>query len=347
MLLYLLSAFSTILGKLSAAHTGTQDHSILQQQAAGAWCSRLIRPRISLVWTTSAKSFKLRNSYTIESLFYWAPCARVTVFSNTLPKSHFKRLRNQGFDVNIVKISALVRDYCRNKHQPGCIWLRDIASWRKTAHFGAHFSDVIRMIVMLRYGGSYFDFDHILLRDVFDTRTSHENVFGTEICEDHNPDCFSGQHIQDYKFAEDHHLTNGDARRSHFAMRGVRYTPCNGVLLNWRQGHSIFQVALENADRHYRPECWGCLGPQLFGSLLLNNATSWVDAVRLLPPGVLYAFDWRIAADAMVSLLPASSLYYSESYGIHLYGKLTSTVAIVADSTVGHAIEQNTFSRLN
>ena len=59
-----------------------------------------------------------------------------------------------------------------------------------------------------------------------------------------------------------------------------RYTPCNGVLLNWEAKHPIIAAALKDVDDHYDPLCWGCLGPRLFGYKLSRCSLLWKDDIR-------------------------------------------------------------------
>ena len=125
-----------------------------------------------------------------------------------------------------------------------------------------------------------------------------------------------------------------------------RYTPCNGVLLNWEAKHPIIAAALKDVDDHYDPLCWGCLGPRLFGKLLNQAAevNSSLKNVSILPAGVLYPVDYADIASLLRSRRYDIEKFMADtnSLGVHFYGKMTSEVKIEPGSSMDRILREAT-----
>jgi hypothetical protein len=118
---------------------------------------------VFFVWSSHRDSWSAIQDRVVGSVVATIPGARVRIVSNTLPADHFAALSAEGFDVAVLPfdiLSLLVG-------LPGRTWLAD-AQRTRSAHLGTHLSDLVRLLVLYKYGGLYLDTDAFWLRDVAD-----------------------------------------------------------------------------------------------------------------------------------------------------------------------------------
>ena len=210
-------------------------------------------------------------------------------------------------------------------------WAAHVAGADVSAHAPIHGSDLIRMLALHEYGGSYIDFDHIVRRPM----TELKNALGSEVCAGDNPNCLAGAALaRAFGWAKEFgaRAELGLGRMSFEA--GIRYTPCNGVAANFEPRHPFLARLLRRADRNgYDPSCWGCFGPQLMGQELAAMATHvWkgqpleaklasAPGFVVLPPGFFYPYDYRQAVAAAMERLPETEALVAKHrpYGVHRY----------------------------
>ena len=311
-------------------------------------------PRVHMIWSSSLTSFDILARKSVESILKHSPCTRIIIYSDNLPASFFAGFRTWGYDVEVVGMFSTIAEICLQMDEPGCAWFHKYSPKSDSIDlFQVHSVDVFRLMLVHKYGGSYVDFDQIFTEDVFSVYEFSANIVGTEVCMNDNPDCVSSTELKAISKVvrlEDAPVGSGDFSRASFHDKDetgalVRYTPCNGVLLRWQKRHPFIATALKHADGEYDANCWGCLGPRLFGSILRNCSTGMYDEnlvhdVSVLPPGVLYAYDYRMAGDAMRKEL-TDQVYSTSSVGMHLYSSIIRNRAIKRGSTVDHAVQEN------
>lgn len=356
---YLLLATALLLPVLSFLTNTLDEENVVQWLHPFKWktakpdCAFDNSPSVLLIWTTSAKLFLERNYASIDSIFDSSPCAEVVIMSNMLPFSYFERYLYSHMNLRLISIDDFVRISCSismfnsrghsdgfvvHNDFPGCRWIQSKTA-RHGPYYDVHLTDVLRMMYIYRYGGSYMDFDHLILRPIFEPWYFGVNVFGTELCRDDNPDCLTVEDMLARNIIDAHHVNNAKtASRALFGSNKhreevLRYTPCNGVIINWEPHHRIFLAALQHADEEYDAGCWGCLGPRLLGSLLLDINS--FGSLKLLPPGLIYASDYSLAKLAIKEQLVPSADFFENSTGIHIYGKTVGSEHITRSSTVG------------
>jgi hypothetical protein len=308
-----------------------------------------------MIWTTAQETFTSRNQWTIESVLKQHPCAAISVYSNTLPLNVFKTLMDFGFNVKVVRydFSKIVK-----VDEPGYKWALETPRYVDFPHYHIHTSDMLRLLLLFKHGGSYVDMDHVTTGPILGVRGPGRNIFGGERCRSDNPDCLGAKELLQLNVIRAEHIDSANHMNRagfHTVKSGdtPRYTPCNGLLLNWDANHPVIAAALREIDSNYDPHCWGCLGPRLFGKLMYDTLAlpttvrrkNIFEDVSLLPPGVLYPIDYSEIA----SILGPTRRYEVEhfmantySLGVHFYGKMTNGLKIQSGSTMEKIIHEAT-----
>jgi len=129
--------------------------------------------RVFMAWTTPPWSLTVRHQRTLESLFHFHPNACVVVFSETLEKDFFKTFVQEGFKVAVVQpdLQELLANTPTDIFTT--VWVR----WRETPLYYIHYTDLLRLVALYKYGGVYMDMDVILLKPL----DSLHNAIGSEI----------------------------------------------------------------------------------------------------------------------------------------------------------------------
>ncbi|CAK9258344.1 unnamed protein product [Sphagnum jensenii] len=129
--------------------------------------------RVFMAWTTPPWSLTVRHQRTLESLFHFHPNACVVVFSETLETDFFKTFVQEGFKVAVVQpdLPELLANTPTDIFTT--VWVR----WREIPLYYIHYTDLLRLVALYKYGGVYMDMDVILLKPL----DSLHNAIGSEI----------------------------------------------------------------------------------------------------------------------------------------------------------------------
>ena len=93
------------------------------------------------------------------------PCVHVQVVAPLLPKDFFLTFRQLGYNVTVQRFDPeTFEPFAPAQDAPGEVWVSELNNWRSGPHFAVHKADVLRMLILYKMGGSYMDFDHIVLR---------------------------------------------------------------------------------------------------------------------------------------------------------------------------------------
>lgn len=128
--------------------------------------------RVFMVWNSPSWSYGVRQHRGLESLFRHHRDACVVVFSEKMELNFFSDLVKDGFKVALAmpNLDELLKD------TPVNIFASLWNDWRKTKHYPIHYSELIRLAALYKYGGIYLDSDVIVLKPL----TLDGNFIGME-----------------------------------------------------------------------------------------------------------------------------------------------------------------------
>uniref|UniRef100_A0A0D6R4H8 Alpha 1,4-glycosyltransferase domain-containing protein n=1 Tax=Araucaria cunninghamii TaxID=56994 RepID=A0A0D6R4H8_ARACU len=128
--------------------------------------------RVFMAWTTPPWSYTVRHQRGLESLLYFHPHACVVVFSETMELDFFEDFVKDSYKVAVVMPNL---DELLNKtpaHLFASVWLE----WRNVDLYYIHYTELLRLAALYKYGGIYLDSDIVVLK----TLDSLNNTIGTE-----------------------------------------------------------------------------------------------------------------------------------------------------------------------
>lgn len=128
--------------------------------------------RFFMVWNSPPWMFTVRQQRGIESLFLNHRNACLVVFSETIELNFFEGLVNEGFKVAVAmpNLDELLKD--TPSLEFASVWYE----WRKTRYYSTHYSELVRLAALYKYGGIYLDSDIIVLKPL----SSLVNTVGLE-----------------------------------------------------------------------------------------------------------------------------------------------------------------------
>eukprot|EP01103_Thecamoeba_quadrilineata_P019306 TRINITY_DN7757_c0_g1_i1.p1 TRINITY_DN7757_c0_g1~~TRINITY_DN7757_c0_g1_i1.p1 ORF type:complete len:317 (+),score=40.63 TRINITY_DN7757_c0_g1_i1:400-1350(+) len=113
-----------------------------------------------------------RHGRSLESVFFHHPDALVRIYSNTLPLDRFTELTSLGFDVAVQRYE--LRELLRGSPLEKWSANKDVRMWERSKHWYSHLTDVLRLFLVWKEGGTYLDTDVIIVRPLSDLH----NVIG-------------------------------------------------------------------------------------------------------------------------------------------------------------------------
>ncbi|XP_057511650.1 uncharacterized protein At4g19900 [Actinidia eriantha] len=128
--------------------------------------------RVFMVWNSPPWMFSVRHQRGLESLLLHHRDACVVVFSETIELNFFESFVKDGFKIAVVmpNLDELL------KHTPTHIFASVWFEWKKTNFYASHYSELVRLAALHKYGGLYLDSDIIILRSL----SSLNNTVGFE-----------------------------------------------------------------------------------------------------------------------------------------------------------------------
>ncbi|CAI9090546.1 OLC1v1025345C1 [Oldenlandia corymbosa var. corymbosa] len=128
--------------------------------------------RIFMVWNSAPWMFGVRHQRGLESVFFHHRDACVVVFTETLELNFFSGFVEDGYKVAVAmpNLDELL------KNTPTHIFASVWHEWKKTRYYPLHYSELIRLAALYKYGGIYLDSDIIILQPL----SSLNNTVGME-----------------------------------------------------------------------------------------------------------------------------------------------------------------------
>ncbi|CAN4081839.1 unnamed protein product [Withania somnifera] len=127
---------------------------------------------IFMVWNSPAWMFTARYQKGLESVLNQHQDACVVVFSETIELNFFSGFVKDGFKVAVVmpNLDELLLD------TPTRVFASVWYEWKRTKHYPFHYSELIRLAALYKFGGIYLDSDIIVLNSL----SSLNNTIGFE-----------------------------------------------------------------------------------------------------------------------------------------------------------------------
>jgi hypothetical protein len=284
-----------------------------------------------ICWSTNSSTWAVRQDWMIELIFLHHPDAQLVIISSTLPESFFARYRNRGYSIRVVALTAKKMLQERWYVGPNTMrWIRRMDEFlhAKKSYFYSHFTDYLRMVLLLNSGGTYMDTDAPLLRAL-----PSEEFVGADIA-DHPAKWF-------YTLTEYEKVTGvpWDSRPMiHRPPRALGAYLAPGVM-RLAPGRPFLAAALEHffdPDR-YDPTCFNCVGPLAFTTAYRSMQPDERASIRPLPWYELYPVFY-LSQRAVHAAVPTGRALAEQlvdgSLSLHLFGKLSSSMAVEQGSAL-------------
>ncbi|CAA7020963.1 unnamed protein product [Microthlaspi erraticum] len=129
--------------------------------------------RVFMVWNSPGWMFSVKHQRGLESLLSQHRDACVVVFSETVELDFFRNtFVKDGYKVAVAmpNLDELLKD--TPTHVFASVWF----DWRKTKFYPTHYSELVRLAALYKYGGVYLDSDVIVLGSL----SSLKNTLGVE-----------------------------------------------------------------------------------------------------------------------------------------------------------------------
>ncbi|XP_042445884.1 uncharacterized protein At4g19900-like [Zingiber officinale] len=136
---------------------------------------------VFMVWNSPQWTYGPRHRLGLESLLHhhWDAC--VVVFSETMELGFFRDLVKEGYRVAVAmpNLEELLED------TEARVFSSAFFDWRKTKYYSVHYSELVRLAVLFKYGGIYLDSDIVVLKPLhllknlvsIESNTSGSTVF--------------------------------------------------------------------------------------------------------------------------------------------------------------------------
>uniref|UniRef100_A0A0V0IMF9 Putative ovule protein n=1 Tax=Solanum chacoense TaxID=4108 RepID=A0A0V0IMF9_SOLCH len=118
--------------------------------------------RVFMVWNSPAWMFTARYQRGLESVLNRHRDACVVVFSETIELNFFSGFVKDGFKVAVVMPNLDELLLGTPTHVFASFWYE----WKQTRHYPFHYSELVRLAALYKYGGIYLDSDIIVLNSL-------------------------------------------------------------------------------------------------------------------------------------------------------------------------------------
>ncbi|GLT59145.1 hypothetical protein SLA2020_319810 [Shorea laevis] len=125
--------------------------------------------RVFMVWNSPSWMYNVRHQRGLESLLSRHPNACVVLLSETIELDFFKEsFVKDGYKVAVAapNLDELLKD--TPAHVFASVWFE----WRKTKFYAIHYSELVRLAALYKFGGIYLDSDIIVLRPLSSLKNS-------------------------------------------------------------------------------------------------------------------------------------------------------------------------------
>ncbi|KAL5197907.1 hypothetical protein ABZP36_001419 [Zizania latifolia] len=116
--------------------------------------------RVFMVWNSPQWAYGVRHQRGLESLLRQHPDACVVMLSETLELEFFQEFVKEGYKVAVAlpNLDELLEG--TETHVFVSVW----HEWRNTKYYPLHYSELVRLAALYKYGGIYLDSDVVVLK---------------------------------------------------------------------------------------------------------------------------------------------------------------------------------------
>ena len=284
------------------------------------------KPLFHLVWTTppsTLQPWRLRVLQSIYDHHKHIESLEIRIYTNTLGKHDLISL-STTMDIKVINILPFDEDFFSGSPVEAFISShRNLVEMNHSAagFEHSHLTDVIRPLLLWRYGGVYLDFDVIVLQSLENFRNSFAAQYS---------DVLPGEPENRYNFA----------------------------VAVFDEKHPFISDMLNNISRSYNPKKWTCIGPALT-TAVANDWESrkklvWHDGAPVYPlasdPQSVNAFDSSVfypvpwtAANVTVkaSHIGSAAQMVENAATLHIWTHVLREVDVEAGSLLDMLLHSN------
>ncbi|CAL9002774.1 unnamed protein product [Prunus brigantina] len=268
-----------------------------------------------MTWISPVRSFGSREFLSMESLFRAHPHGCLMILSRTMDSRRgyriLKPLQDRGFKVHAVTpdLSFLF------KNTPAEAWFAEMKGGKKDPGeipLAQNLSNLMRLAILYKYGGVYLDIDFIVLNSFLGLRNS-----------------IGAQSVD---------------------VASKNWTRLNNAVLVFDMNHPLLYKFMEEFALTFDGNKWGHNGPYLVSRVVQRVQNRPGYNFTILPPIAFYPVNWnRIGGlfkkpgnQAHSRWVKEKLLQLSgETYGVHLWNKQSSQVAIEEGSIMQRLISDH------
>lgn len=270
--------------------------------------------RFFMTWISPLKAFGERELLSIESLFKSHPEACLVIVSNSLDSDTGRTHILKPFVTNGFRVIAIAPDFnyiFKDTHAE--TWFNRLMEGNVNpgeVSLGQNLSNLLRLALLYKYGGTYIDADVMVLRSFSKLR----NTIGAQ-----NIDVKTG-----------------------------KWSRLNNAVLVFDKKHPLLLKFIEEFALTFDGNKWGHNGPYLISRVVSRVSGRPEFNFSVLPPSAFYPVDWRGIRSLFrgPSSRDGDELHHSkwlvkkmeqirkESFAVHLWNRQSRKLKVVKGSIV-------------
>ncbi|CAN0927963.1 Uncharacterized protein At4g19900 [Linum grandiflorum] len=267
-----------------------------------------------MVWLSPANTFGPREFLAMDSLFHSNPDACLIIVSRSMDSKHGYRKLKPMLDLDY-KVLAVTPDVpFLVQGTPGEDWLEGMKSGTRDPGYiplTINLSNLIRISMIYRYGGTYLDTDFIVLKDFSGLR----NAVGAQSIDP---------------------TTN-------------RWSSINNAVVVFDLGHPIMLDFIEEFSNTFNGNKWGYNGPAMFSRVFERVGSKPEYNLTIMPPNAFYPVDWiqirrlfkKPTTGYQSRWADQLLLDLQNSYALHLWNKRSRELIIEEGSVMDRLISDH------
>ena len=247
-------------------------------------------PKIHLIECSDRDTFTFKQLCVIESASKHHPNHMINVWTispELQNDPNFVLIQEKYQNIDLVKIN--VKNFI-DESQLKNIWNK----LENSAYYVSHLSDVLRILILKKFGGIYLDLDALVIK----TFPSNENFIG-----------FNEIGLNEI---------------------GINEFELAGGVMKFQMNHSIVQEMIVELSNSFDGNAWTANGPDLIKKVIKNFCKGKLENCQnltIFDPYVFYPiayFHWKELYEKNSTI--DYSIFRKFSYSVHLWNKMSSPI---------------------